>query len=61
MDNEFTCEARDKTRHINRHLKAAVIDLDLNEEQMTVLLEKLRKVGANDNEKHLSLFTHKHL
>jgi len=58
-DNEFTYEARDQIRHINRHLEVAVIDLDLNDKHVIGLLKKLRRVDIDDNEKHLSLFTHK--
>ena len=60
-DDTFTLEAREQLKHINRHLQAAVIDLNLNDEGMDALLKTLRKVDIDDDEKHLSMFTNKTL
>jgi hypothetical protein len=63
-DIDFTHAAREQIQHINRHLEAAVIDLDLNDSEMGTLLKKLRKndnYDLDDDEKHLSMFTSKHL
>ncbi|HIG66214.1 MAG TPA: hypothetical protein EYQ44_00020 [Porticoccaceae bacterium] len=58
-DTSFTNKAREDLQHINRHLEAAVIDLDLSDEAMTDLLRKLRKIDPG--EKYLSMFTDKTL
>ena len=60
-DDPFTLEAREQLKHINHHLEAAVIDLNLNDEGMDALLKTLRNVDIDDDEKHLSMFTNKHL
>ena len=63
-DTDFTKDAREQLQHINRHLEATVIDLNLNEEQMRGLLRRMRKSDDGDFDdqgKHLSFFTQKTL
>jgi hypothetical protein len=63
-DTAFTRTARKQLQHINRHLEAAAIDLDLNDDEMTYLLSKMRKIESediDDDPKHLSMFTNKTL
>ncbi len=60
-DNDFTNNAREQLQFINRHLEAAVIDLDLGDEQMCLLLKRLKRSSGIEDPKHLSMFNGKYL
>jgi len=63
-DNTFTRKAREQLQHINRHLEAAVVDLDLPDQAMAELMQKMRRLEPDamaDDPSHLSLFTDKSL
>ena len=63
-DDDFTRNAREQLQHINRHLEAAVIDVDLDDGQIETLYGYLRKSHEDDfddHSKYLSFFTRKTL